>query len=192
MWFPQIMNIVFKSEVKTGAKICSIIQTEPVAVKTIVNGTESTVILECNDTLPQEAFFYTLILGLMCGGYMMLSSIILSKLTEKTMIYINLITAGCAGIGLQYITHTYVVAILFCVEIVAASHCVVLVRSIQATVFPTQVKATAISLTSLAGRVGQVVSNVVTGLLIVQQCTITLYVIATLLFVSAGLNALLP
>lgn len=182
------MNIVFQSEETTGAKICSILQTKTIAV----NDTESAGIAECHDTLSQEVFIYTLMLGIMCGGYMLLSSIILTKLTDKTLIYINLITAGCAGILLQYLTHVYVVAALFCVQIVAASLCIVLVRSIQVAVFPMQVKATAISLSNLAGRLGMVVSNVVTGILLVQQCTITLYVIATLLFVSAGLNALFP
>ncbi|XP_062706686.1 synaptic vesicle glycoprotein 2C-like [Aedes albopictus] len=194
VWFPQIMNIVFKSEVTTGTPICSIIQVQPSANASSVNITTPIEVAsaECNDALPQEVFVYTLVSGLMCGGYMLLSSIILSKLTEKTMIYVNMITAGCAGIGLQYITHSYVVAALFCVQIVAASLCIVLVRSIQVAAFPTQVRATAISLTNLAGRIGLIISNVVTGLLIVQQCTFTLYTIATLLFVSAGLNALLP
>ncbi|EAT32456.1 AAEL015283-PA [Aedes aegypti] len=192
VWFPQIMNIVFKSEVTTGAQICSIIQINPPVNASSSNITSPIDVSECNDTLQQEVFIYTLLSGLMCGGYMLLSSIILSKLTEKTMIYVNMITAGCAGIALQYITHSYVVAALFCVQIVAAAMCIVLVRSIQVAAFPTQVRATAISLTNLAGRVGLIISNVVTGLLIVQQCTFTLYTIATLLFVSAGLNALLP
>ncbi|XP_062540167.1 synaptic vesicle glycoprotein 2C-like [Armigeres subalbatus] len=192
VWFPQIMNIVFTSDVTTGVKICSILQIEPATNESSVNTIDPKAGSECNDSLSREVFIYTFASGIMISGYMLLTSSILTKITEKKMIYVNLITAGCAGIALQYITHSYVVAALFCVQIVTASMCVVLLRSIQVTAFPAQVRGTAISLTNLTGRIGQCISNVVTGVLLVQQCTFTLYIFAALLFASAGLNALLP
>ncbi|XP_058454662.1 synaptic vesicle glycoprotein 2A-like [Malaya genurostris] len=187
MWFPQIMNLVFSSsESSTGDRICSILQSNSTTVKAIESSTSN----ECDDTFQPETFIYSFALGTMTACNSLLNSCFLTLCSEKTLLYINMIVAGCAGIALQYITHSYSVAILFCVEINVAAVCIVLVRSMQVSLFPTQLRATAVSLTSLVGRIGQIIANMVTGVLIVYHCTLTLYFVAGLLFVSAGLNAL--
>ncbi|XP_058811377.1 synaptic vesicle glycoprotein 2C-like [Topomyia yanbarensis] len=184
LWFPQIMNLVFSTESTNERPICEVMQSNSTSFKSI----ESSKTIECVDRLQPETFIYTFALGAMCGGYTLLNSVFLTRYSEKTLIYVNLIAAGCAGIALQYVTNNYIVAILFCVEINVAAVCIILVRSMQVSLFPTQVKATVVSLTALVGRI---ISNIVTGVLILQQCTYTLYFIAGLLFASAGLNALL-
>ncbi|XP_053686348.1 synaptic vesicle glycoprotein 2B-like [Sabethes cyaneus] len=187
IWYPQIMNLVFSTQGPTESAICSIIQLNRTSTTTMDPADSST----CDDTIRPETYIYTLILGALVGTYTLLISILLSRFGEKTLIYANLIAAGGVGVILQYVTHTYVAAILFCVEITVAAVSIILVRSMQVSLFPTRVKGTAVSLTALIGRVGQLISNVVTGVLIVQHCTLTLYFIASLLFISAALNALL-
>ncbi|XP_055587218.1 synaptic vesicle glycoprotein 2C-like [Uranotaenia lowii] len=188
MWFPQIMNLLFSAESKSGDKFCSLISQNSVKQNPPVYN--STGPPECVDVLHSETFVYTLLLGSICSTVVILNSIILGYFTDRTMLYFNMLIAGCAGIALQYIAQSYIVGVMFCVEIITGAISVVLIRSLQVSIFPTHIRATAIALTTLVGRVGQATANVVAGVLLVQYCTATLYFIVVLLFCSAALNVL--
>lgn len=187
MWFPQIMHLVYSSNSPPNSQFCNVIQSTN-ASQTI----QVTSPTQCVDTLPPETFIYTLTLGTLCSASILLNSILLSRFTEKPLIYANLTLAGLVGVALQHVAHTYTVAALFCLQISVGSVTIVLIRSLQVSIFGTEVKATAVSLTTLAGRLGQVVANVLFGTLLVRQCSATLYLVAALLLLSVALNALLP
>ncbi|XP_039430608.1 synaptic vesicle glycoprotein 2A-like [Culex pipiens pallens] len=189
MWFPQIMHLVYSSNSPSNSQFCSIIQSSNTS-QTIEVASPSQ--HACSDTLPPETFIYTLTLGTLCSAFILLNSLLLSKFTEKPLIYANLTAAGLVGAALQHVSHTYTVAALFCLQIAVGGVTIVLIRSLQVSIFGTEVKATAVALTTLAGRLGQVVSNVLFGTLLVRQCSGTLYLVAALLLLSVALNVLLP
>ncbi|KAL9705705.1 hypothetical protein quinque_009223 [Culex quinquefasciatus] len=110
----------------------------------------------------------------------------------KTMMIINMAVAGVAGIALQFVSNSYVVAVLFCVEIMFAGMCVMLVNALAVSLFPTHVRGMAVSLVNMAGRFSCFVGSAVIGLLMAQNCPLTFYALSGLLFVSSVAALLLP
>ncbi|XP_055639552.1 synaptic vesicle glycoprotein 2B-like [Toxorhynchites rutilus septentrionalis] len=188
LWYPQIMNQVFADSSTKSTEICSILQ------PSTVNGTEElppqpTV---CSDHVEQETFIYTTILGVFGVTYSAILALILGRVNAKTMLIFNMIVSGIAGITLQFVTNSYAVAILFCVEIIFAGMCIQLVYAIVISLFPTHVKGMAVSLINMAGRLSCFVASAVIGLLMAQNCPLAFYLMSGMLFLSALSTFFLP
>uniref|UniRef100_A0A8D8EB46 Synaptic vesicle glycoprotein 2B n=1 Tax=Culex pipiens TaxID=7175 RepID=A0A8D8EB46_CULPI len=183
LWFPQIMNQVFSDG--SSAAVCSILETKPSA-------DDLSQVYQCTETVKSETFMYTIMLGLMGMSYCFILSLILGRISGKTMMIINMAVAGVAGIALQFVSNSYVVAVLFCVEIMFAGMCVMLVNALAVSLFPTHVRGMAVSLVNMAGRFSCFVGSAVIGLLMAQNCPLTFYALSGLLFVSSVAALLLP
>ncbi|XP_062540165.1 synaptic vesicle glycoprotein 2B-like [Armigeres subalbatus] len=184
LWFPQIMNQI-SSDSSGGTEICSVLQQQPAPV----NISSSTV---CESSVQQETFIYTAMLGAFGGIYCLALSLILRRFRGSTMMVLNMIIAGVAGILLQFFTNSYFVAVLFCVEIIFAGICVMLVNAQAVSLFPTQVRGMAVSLVNMVGRLSCFVASAVIGLLMSQNCPATFYFLSGMTFVSAAVTFLLP
>ncbi|XP_040155596.1 synaptic vesicle glycoprotein 2B-like isoform X1 [Anopheles arabiensis] len=186
LWFPEIMNQVFSQDAtQIERKVCAILQRNETLPVT------SDVVL-CDDEVKIETFLYTLLLGIIGCIYALITSAVLGRIDQKVMMVFNCIVAGVSGIALQFITNAYAVAILFCLEIVFAGYCVLLVNANVVAIFPTNVRAMAVALTNMIGRLSCFVASAVIGLLILQNCPVTFYMLSGLLFLCAGLTFLLP
>uniref|UniRef100_A0A3F2YX78 Major facilitator superfamily (MFS) profile domain-containing protein n=1 Tax=Anopheles farauti TaxID=69004 RepID=A0A3F2YX78_9DIPT len=186
LWFPDIMNQVFSQDASdVGKKVCAILQRN----ETLPALTE---IELCDDDVKIETFVYTLLLGVIGCIYALITSAVLGKFDQKVMMVFNCIVAGICGIALQFIANSYAVAILFCLEIVFAGYCVLLVNANVVAIFPTNVRAMAVALTNMIGRLSCFVASAVIGLLMLQNCPVTFYMLSVLLFLCAGLTFLLP
>uniref|UniRef100_A0A182N5S5 Major facilitator superfamily (MFS) profile domain-containing protein n=1 Tax=Anopheles dirus TaxID=7168 RepID=A0A182N5S5_9DIPT len=186
LWFPDIMNQVFSQDASDeGKKVCAILQRN----ETLPIVTEVTL---CDDEVKIETFLYTLLLGVIGCIYALITSAVLGKFDQKVMMVFNCIVAGICGIALQFIANSYAVAILFCLEIVFAGYCVLLVNANVVAIFPTNVRAMAVALTNMIGRLSCFVASAVIGLLMLQNCPVTFYMLSGLLFLCAGLTFLLP
>ncbi|XP_050069564.1 synaptic vesicle glycoprotein 2B-like [Anopheles maculipalpis] len=187
LWFPEIMNQVFSQQsTHEDRKVCAILQR---------NETLPVVVTEfelCDDEVKIETFLYTLLLGVIGCVYALITSAVLGKIDQKVMMVFNCIVAGISGIALQFIANSYAVAILFCLEIVFAGYCVLLVNANVVAIFPTNVRAMAVALTNMIGRLSCFVASAVIGLLILRNCPVTFYMLSGLLFLCAGLTFLLP
>lgn len=186
LWFPDIMNQVFSQDASDdGKKVCAILQRN----ETLPILTEFEL---CDDEVKIETFLYTLLLGLIGCIYALITSAVLGKFDQKVMMVFNCVVAGICGIALQFIANSYAVAILFCLEIVFAGYCVLLVNANAVAIFPTNVRAMAVALTNMIGRLSCFVASAVIGLLMQQNCPVTFYMLSGLLFLCAGLTFLLP
>ncbi|XP_052865858.1 synaptic vesicle glycoprotein 2B-like [Anopheles cruzii] len=185
LWFPDIMNQIYsQGSNATELKVCDILQ----ATKPIVTEFDNL----CNDEVQFETFLYTMVLGIFGAGYALITSAILGRFNQKVMMVFNCIVAGVCGIALQFIANSYTVAILFCLQIVFAGYCVMLVNANVVEIFPTNVRAMAVALTNMVGRLSCFVASAVIGLLMLQNCPITFYMLSALLFLCAALTFLLP
>lgn len=131
LWFPQIMNQI-SSDPSDGTEICSVLQ-QPASTNTSAS-------LICESSVQQETFIYTAMLGAFGATYCITLSIILRRFRGSTMMVLNMTVAGVAGILLQFFTNSYLVAVLFCVEIMFAGICVMLVNARAVSLFPTHVR----------------------------------------------------
>ncbi|XP_055526105.1 synaptic vesicle glycoprotein 2B-like [Wyeomyia smithii] len=183
LWFPQIMNQISSDDSGEGTLICSILE---------VNKTETAPqFTVCNDNVEKETFIYTIILGTFGASYTFVVSLALGRFSAKTMLAFNTVVAGSAGILLQFVANNYLVAILFCVEIMFAGICVMLVNALAVSLFPTHVRGMAVSLVNMVGRLSCFAASSVIGLLMAQNCPLTFYLLSAVLFVSCGLTFLL-
>lgn len=184
LWFPQIMNQI-SSNPSDGTKICSVLQQQPVAVD--YSATDI-----CDSSIQKETFIYTAMLGAFGGTYCLTLSVILRRFRGSTMMIFNMTVAGIAGILLQFVTNSYVVAVLFCVEIMFAGICVMLVNAGAVSLFPTQVRGMAVNMVNMVGRLSCFMASAVIGLLMTQNCPLTFYFLSFMLFASAAVTFLLP
>ena len=128
------MNQVFSQDAtQIERKVCAILQRNETLPVT------SDVVL-CDDEVKIETFLYTLLLGIIGCIYALITSAVLGRIDQKVMMVFNCIVAGVSGIALQFITNAYAVAILFCLEIVFAGYCVLLVNANVVAIFPTNVR----------------------------------------------------
>lgn len=128
LWFPQIMNQV-SSNPSDGTKICSVLQQQDV-VPVDYSTTDI-----CDSTIEKETFIYTAMLGSFGGIYCLVLSIILRRFRTSTIMIFNMTISGIAGLLLQYFTNSYIVAVLFCVQIMFAGICVMLVNAGAVSLF---------------------------------------------------------
>ncbi|XP_062706691.1 synaptic vesicle glycoprotein 2B-like [Aedes albopictus] len=184
LWFPQIMNQI-SSDPSDGTEICSVLQQQPAP-------TNSSILAICESSVEQDTFIYTAMLGVFGATYCITLSFILRKFKGSTMMVLNMTTAGVAGILLQFFTNSYLVAVLFCVEIMFAGICVMLVNARAVSLFPTHVRGMAVSLVNMIGRLSCFTASAVIGLLMSQNCPLTFYFLSGMLFVSAAVTFLLP
>ncbi|XP_049533559.1 synaptic vesicle glycoprotein 2B-like [Anopheles darlingi] len=189
LWFPDIMNQIYSQGESTtvGLKVCDILQSN----SSTAGSTQEEFEL-CDDDVKFETFFYTMVLGIFGAIYALITSAILGRFDQKVMMVFNCTVAGICGIALQFIANSYAVAILFCFEIVFAGYCVLLVNANVVAIFPTNVRAMAVALTNMIGRLSCFVASAVIGLLMMQNCPVTFYMLSALLFLCAGLTFLLP
>lgn len=188
LWFPDIMNQIYSHGSSGEAqKVCDILQRNQTVESSLVAELEL-----CDDEVKFETFLYTLILGVFGVIYALVTSAILGRIDQKVMMVFNCTVAGICGIALQFISNAYAVAILFCLEIVFAGYCVLLVNANVVHIFPTNVRAMAVALTNMIGRLSCFVASAVIGLLMIQNCPVTFYMLSGLLFLCAGLTFLLP
>uniref|UniRef100_A0A182K1D9 Major facilitator superfamily (MFS) profile domain-containing protein n=1 Tax=Anopheles christyi TaxID=43041 RepID=A0A182K1D9_9DIPT len=186
LWFPEIMNQVFSQDASHNErKVCAILQRNETLP-------EVSVIELCDDEVKIETFLYTLLLGIIGCIYALITSAVLGRIDQKVMMVFNCIVAGVCGIVLQFITNAYAVAILFCLEIVFAGYCVLLVNANVVAIFPTNVRAMAVALTNMIGRLSCFLASAVIGLLILQNCPVTFYMLSGLLFLCADPQSNLP
>ncbi|XP_053698270.1 synaptic vesicle glycoprotein 2B-like [Sabethes cyaneus] len=183
LWFPHIMNQISSDDSGEGTLICSILKGNQTA--------NVTQLAFCNDNVEQETFIYTIILGCFGASYTFVISLALARFSGKTMLIFNALLAGTAGILLQFVANSYLMAILFCVEIMFAGICVMLVNATAVSLFPTHVRGMAVSLVKIVGRLSCFAASSVIGLLMAQNCPLTFYLLSAVLFLSCGLTFLL-
>lgn len=179
------MNQV-SSNPSDGTKICSVLQQQDV-VPVDYSTTDI-----CDSTIEKETFIYTAMLGSFGGIYCLVLSIILRRFRTSTIMIFNMTISGIAGLLLQYFTNSYIVAVLFCVQIMFAGICVMLVNAGAVSLFPTKVRGMAVNMVNMIGRLSCFIASAVIGPLLLQNCPLTFYCLSFMLFVSAAATFLLP
>ncbi|XP_055551755.1 synaptic vesicle glycoprotein 2B-like [Wyeomyia smithii] len=184
LWYPQLMNQVTSEE--TDLTVCTIVQSP-------VNATENESEANgCSAEINTETFIYILVMGIFGAGCSLLVTLLLGKINQRVMLVANFLTAAIAGVILQFVTNRYLIVLLFCTEVVLGGLSMVLVNTSAVSIFPTHVRAMAVSLSMMMARLSSFTFSSIVGLVMDSNCTATMYMFSAFLVFGAALTMFLP
>ncbi|XP_053688006.1 synaptic vesicle glycoprotein 2B-like [Sabethes cyaneus] len=186
LWYPQIMN-----EVSSGGSdlnMCWIVESgSPANVSQSEDQNNG-----CSTHISTETFVYIIVQGIVGAGYSLLITLLLGKINQRLMLVANFLIAAIAGITLQFVTNRYLIVVLFCTEVVLGGLSMVLVNTLAVSIFPTYVRAMAISLSMMMARLSSFTFSSIVGFVMETNCVATMYVFSAILVFGASLTVFLP
>lgn len=146
----------------------------------------------CTARINDETFIYILIMGVFGTVCSISVSILLGKFNPKIMVVVNFSVAAVAGIVMLFVASRYLIVVLFCLEVILAGFSMVLINGTAVSIFPTQVRAMAVSLSMMMARLSSFIFSSVIGYFMVDHCEATFYMFSGILIFGAALTVLLP
>lgn len=218
LWIPDLFNRMAEFEKlypNDTASICEVVSTlhylgvpESIEYSTgtaernttllslVLLGSNSTGVLTeelpCNSDVDSTAFQNTLVIGLTSSVAYTLVGYLIAFMGKKMILVVFLMTSGACGVAM-YFARTYLELLLLPgFFVVLSGMCVSVINSIVIDVFPTHLRAMALCLSLMMGRVGTVTSNMLLGILLEINCAAVIFMLSGILLVCGLLSLLLP
>ncbi|XP_053668596.1 synaptic vesicle glycoprotein 2A [Anopheles marshallii] len=192
LWFPDIINRLTTSNV-LDATVCEALD---VSMRVdFEHELEHEVIIgdaACNDNINERVFVYAIALGGLYTVLYLVMSVLMRILGRKCLVAFNLFFSGFSGIALQFVVHPYITMALFCSFLVFAGTSISILNGATVSLFPTNVRAMAVCLSLMMGRLGSVFGSNLVGLIMEENCTLTFNLFATGSIICAVLTIMLP
>uniref|UniRef100_A0A182VPW3 Major facilitator superfamily (MFS) profile domain-containing protein n=1 Tax=Anopheles minimus TaxID=112268 RepID=A0A182VPW3_9DIPT len=192
LWFPDIINRLTTSNV-LDATVCEALDEsmdadfEHELEYEVVIGDEA-----CNDNINERVFIYAITLGGLYTVLYLAMSVLMRMLGRKCLVAFNLLCSGFSGIALQFVNDPYITMALFCSFLVFAGTSISILNGATVSFFPTNVRAMAVCLSLMMGRLGSVFGSNLVGLIMEENCTLTFNLFATGSIICAALTLILP
>lgn len=190
LWFPELFerfgeyHEVHPDEPAGVCDVTSIV---------VAGGQNGTSIIACDDKpINSNVFLYTLIIGISCIPTSISLGLLINKLGKKFLLIFSFMAAGSAALGINLVKNLTQTLILSCIFEALTSTTEVIIFCVIVELFPTKLRALAMSLTVTSGRLGAIVGNVIFGALIDLNCVIPIYTFAVLLLSAAILCIFIP
>ncbi|XP_066995287.2 synaptic vesicle glycoprotein 2B [Anabrus simplex] len=146
----------------------------------------------CNSDVDPLAFQNTLIIGLASAIAYLVVGQLISYIPKKTLLVLLLVASGSSGMGM-YFAQTYLqILLLSGCFLVLSGMCVSVVNSVVIDVFPTHLRAMAICMSLMMGRVGTVSSSVLLGVLLDLNCALAIFLLSSIVIGCGLMSLLLP
>lgn len=178
MWFPEIFerfNDFEKSHPGVKAGVCQIGQ---------VRNETFQLISRCDPSISNRVFLETLIIGLGCIPSSLSLSFFMKKIGKKYVLVIVLLSSGATTLALTLVTSLTETLILSTIFEALTSILETVIFCVIVELFPTNLRAPALAVTTTFGRLGAICGNLIFGLLIDKMCEIPIYLFACLLTAS--------
>lgn len=188
LWYPEIVNRVTKSNGSDSATICEVLRGIELPEENLLFEIE----LECNDHVTSDVFVYVIALGSIYTFLYLAISTMLQKFSRGYILVINLLISGVSGMLLVFINEPYFVLVLFCSFMVFAGISISIVNGAAVSLFPTSVRAMAVCLSLMMGRLGSVVGTNIIGLIMEENCNLTFILFGGCSIFGAVLALILP
>uniref|UniRef100_A0A182RE84 Major facilitator superfamily (MFS) profile domain-containing protein n=1 Tax=Anopheles funestus TaxID=62324 RepID=A0A182RE84_ANOFN len=192
LWFPDIINRLTTSNA-LDATVCDALDVSMTA--DFEQELEHPVIIgdgACNDNINERVFIYAITLGGLYTVLYLAMSVLMRMLGRKCLVAFNLFLSGFSGIALQFVDHPYITMALFCSFLVFAGTSISILNGATVSFFPTNVRAMAVCLSLMMGRLGSVFGSNLVGLIMEEHCTLTFNLFATGSIICAALTLILP
>ncbi|XP_065081425.1 synaptic vesicle glycoprotein 2B-like [Ochlerotatus camptorhynchus] len=188
LWYPEIVNRVTKANGNDSATICEVLRGVDIPDEDLLLNVEG----QCNDHVTSDVFVYVIALGSIYTFLYLAISAMLRKISRGYILFINLMISGASGILLVFINEAYFVLVLFCSFMVFAGISISIVNGAAVSLFPTNVRAMAVCLSLMMGRLGSVVGTNLIGLIMEENCNLTFILFGSCSLVGAMLTVILP
>lgn len=173
LWFPELVNRISGGGQQGEVGFCQLMDsTGSVAVNA------SNILLEdqqCQVTVHEEMYINNIYLGSAHTFGFLLLALSLNKISLKTTMS-SMLFMGCFfGLIMQHITNGALLVVVFCMFVTTCGVSLSLVNATVVHLFETNLRAMAISLSILVGRMGTVVGANAIGFLLDLNCSYTFY-----------------
>ncbi|XP_052869588.1 synaptic vesicle glycoprotein 2B isoform X2 [Anopheles cruzii] len=192
LWFPDIVNRITTSNA-TDVTVCEALGSSS-SYQNVTESYEEFISRDaaCNNTVNERVFIYAITLGGLYTILYLVMSIFMRIVGRKCVVGFNLFFSGFSGIVLQFVGNPYIMVSLFCSFLVFAGTSISILNGATVSMFPTNVRAMAVCLSLMMGRLGSVFGSNLVGLIMEQNCTLTFYLFASGSIICAALTLMLP
>ncbi|XP_053698156.1 synaptic vesicle glycoprotein 2B-like [Sabethes cyaneus] len=188
LWYPEIVNRVTSVGEDDTEAICDVLEGTNDPDEDFIFYSKE----DCNDQMTQDVFIYVIALGSIYTFLYLIMSAVLQKINRGHILVFNLLMSGISGMLLVLIDDPYFVLALFCSFMVFAGISISLINGAAVSLFPTNVRAMAVCLSLMMGRLGSVAGTNLIGLIIDRNCNLTFILFAGCSLICALLTLILP
>lgn len=185
LFLPDVLNKFAKSEIDNRTvTIC----------ESMTNQTHSMDVSRstCDDSIDTSVFINSSLIGVAYTLGFVMISLTMKPLGRRILFGLTLLASSLSGIFLPMTSSKYLILVLCCFFIVLAGINVSTINSAVCDLFPTHLRAMTVCVTMLFGRLGSVSSVNFIGAMIDENCEITFYLYAGLMFVCFLVSFIVP
>ncbi|XP_015602889.1 synaptic vesicle glycoprotein 2C isoform X2 [Cephus cinctus] len=186
LWVPDILNTMTAIEsTNSYGLVCAAIQSAKSANSTV---TESVVI----GTIDTSVYKSTLILG---GSYVLSYTTIgglVKLLGQKKVLVSALFVSGFSGIGMYFTSSDVFVRVFMTLLVILSGTNISVLSATIVDLYPTNLRAMAVSLALTSGRLGTSVVGNIIGILIERNCTVAIIGVGSVVLVCGFLCVFIP
>lgn len=170
LWYAELTNRISHSTSSTGT-ICELLRiTHSQNLNIAMNATLPLLQTACNDSMTDEVFIKSITIGVYTLVGLFLISVLIKPLGRGLIQVTCFLMFGCSAIALIWARDATLVQSFFITMLVPASSCVSVISGGAVVLFPTHVRAVAVCIILMSGRIGSVVGSNVVGFLIENNC----------------------
>ncbi|CAG9765156.1 unnamed protein product [Ceutorhynchus assimilis] len=187
MWFPEIFDRFSQYNQMYPNRTVSVCKVSQVNVTSRNLNNEI-----CQPFIEDKVFLDTVIIGLSCIPTSASLSYFMYKIGKKAVLVSSLILSGIATLSLNWVTTANETLIVSCIFEALTSILEAVLFCVVVDLFPTNLRAIALTITATCGRFGAIFGNILFGALIDVNCVIPIYLFGFLLIVSGLLCVAVP
>ncbi|KAK3909439.1 Synaptic vesicle glycoprotein 2B [Frankliniella fusca] len=176
-WLPELFNRMALWEHENPGQSTSICA----SVEGLLHGDATEAPAQCTSTVEEAVFINNLYLGVAALLAPVLSVYTVVPLGKRNLLILSLLLTGACGVALDLARSSAAFMALSCVVVAVTEMCISLFSSVVVDMFPTHLRAMAVSLSLMAGRCGSIAGNFMFGALLEAACPATFYALGGVL-----------
>ncbi|XP_017478735.1 PREDICTED: synaptic vesicle glycoprotein 2B-like [Rhagoletis zephyria] len=189
IWFPYIVNLTIKYTEKTSEpeSLCNIIEIAQSGNLTVANDNVDS----CVTHLELSTYKHTLFLEFIYVSLLLIVMYAISKFGRRPILFAILFVSGACGVVAFSIKLPLLAIYLFVVNLCCGLGTTV-VNAIVVEIFPTNLRAMAVCISLMIGRIGSVSGSSILGALIKTHCELALFSPSVALIIAGVLGLFVP
>ncbi|XP_069966127.1 synaptic vesicle glycoprotein 2A isoform X1 [Bactrocera oleae] len=188
MWFPHIINSMVEfmnAHPGEHKEICQIVYDKHESLY------KSDGTMECVAKLENTTYFYSLIMEILYASSFAFIGLVINRVGKISILFISTIFFTSCGLAAVFVVDPSIAAYLYVLFFLVGVAINVL-GAATVELYPTQMRAMAICVSLMFGRLGSVVGANIVGAILAKNCELTFYTACIALYVCAFLALLIP
>lgn len=185
MWTPHVLNKLL-DHTDGEHSVCDVVDK---VIMSRVNGTTQP---DCNETnVDSRIFAITFFMGVFFSVVYFVNGLIIYRLGKKNLLAIWFVLCGLAGILIPWSENYHVILVLMLIFLTCGC-CGSILSAFLVDIYPTNIRAMALCVVLMCGRMGAVIGSNFVSLTIESHCELMFGVFGGILLLSAVVSLILP